>query len=657
MSRTNRQLLNAAFSAALAAAPNSVAARFDSLPSITDYWHLGLDPTGVGDSTAAINYFLGTVKKWARVPNGRYRVTAELVPGDGGGLVGDLRQHFWQYLVNAPALGTVPEIYYDGVGGANSAVLRWSKEPVGTLPTSQPDESQTLHGTGLIGLVINGNGKADFGLYSARAGLGNTYGWLIVTGTNKRGFWFGEMWLDRVGPLFAIHNNGTGGAIGEDLFGWSTQNVVNEVHFDGLFAFKNGRSATYNDVTAPTDGVGWIINCNRTCKITLLHGEMNYGAGAYVSPRAGPNVIECAYFEDNCHFDPAVDDSSTTNSAYALGKCTQPWGMVGYNRHASGDTIQVLFRGIFGAAPGSAPVRYQYIKLTGDKTGGFVQEPDEAWVLSGIFGIKGIDSDFYNYRLEDCQSTLQTSGLLRCLPNNGQPETIVGNVATLYAGNAASGDKSGSSAANLMLLTDALNCARVVKSVTTIDVSHMTATSATGVTIDGHGYSRRLTIDGGAAGRFNASAGTAAIVQRWKSKLTIQNMAVMDRTYFYDADAVLNNCPILRMGSDATAGAALVLDRSNVEVTGTSVVDVSASTAATKIGARLQGNSQLSFNNAGANTVKSFTAGHAIEFGEGSGILRVSITTATATWAAAASVFRDTDGGAGMVMAPNGLNP
>jgi hypothetical protein len=631
-----------------------------SLPLLTNI--IGVDPTGVGDSTAAIQSALSKGVIYF-VPPGRYRITSPLTAVDGAGLVAEPTMWFWQYIGNAPSVGKVAEIYYDGPAAANSAVFQWSKVPVGTLPTSQLDESQTVHGTALVGLVINGNGKADFGVYAARAGLGNNYSHLIVTGTNKRGFFFGEFWLTRVGPLFAIHNNGTGGCIGEDLFSWSTQNVVNEVHFEGLFSFKNGRAVTYNEVTAPRDGLGWVVDTNRTCVFDVIHGELNYGPGLYVSPRAGPNVIKGVYLEDNCYFDPVADAASTTNSAYALGKCTQPWGIVGYNRMSSGDTVQVMFEGIFGSSPGTSPVRYQWIKLTGDASGGFVQEPDEAWVFRGMYGVRGIDSDFYNYSLDNVQASLigASGNITRCLPRAGTSEYVTGPAATLYAGNTQSGDKSGRSNANLMFLADAVACARACKGVVTIDVSAMTSSTnpSTSVVLDGGGITRRITISGGTTGRlpYATADNVAANLTNWRAKLTITGMLAVDRLLATDSQVAIVDCPTVRTGANSDTRAAVVCDNAKVEINGTTVINPSSSTAATKIGMSLAGNSEVSFNNAAAGTIASFTAGHAIEFNTGSGTVRVSLTTATATWAASANVTRNTYGGAGVVIAPNGLNP
>jgi hypothetical protein len=635
--------------------PRRTGIRVETVNVKNDFGAVG---DGVADDTAAIQAALNT-GRWCLVPPGRYRITSTLVYVSGSGLIGE-SSFFWQYNSNSPAVNAASTIYYDGSAGANTCVVRMSRVAVGTLPVHQSDESETLRNACIRGVVIDGNNKAEYGLYAARAGLGNVFDEVVVTGTKKRGFFFGEFWSCEVGKLLAIHNYGSGFSIGEDLFSWATGNIVNAIQWGTLIAFKNGRDAGYHETSAPTDGVGLVIKCNRTNFFENVVSELNYGAGAYISPRAGPNLFKAVYLEDNCHFDPATDAASTTNTAYATGDATQPWGIVGYNRKADGDTVQPIFEGVFGASPGS-PTRYQHIKLTGDTSGGFVQEPSESWVFRGVYGIREIDSAFYNYALDFVQSSLidssATNDLVRCLPYAGTPESVTGSVTTLYVDNTASGDKSGRDASNYMLLADAIECARICKGVTTIDVSSMTLTSATGATLDGRGFTRRLAIEGGTTGRFNNSSGIAATVKNWRARLRIAGMAVLDRMFYVDSHVELDDNPIMRMGSDATTGAAIDADNSRIQINGTSVLSLSASSAATKIGLSVKGNSEVSFNNAAAGTIASYTAGNAIHFDEGGGIVRVSLTTATATWAAAASVARNTGGGAGMIMAPNGLNP
>lgn len=621
--------------------------------------HAGAVGDGVTDDYAAIQGALNTYG-FCFLPRGKYRITQTLTIPNGAWLVGECN-FFWQYRANYPSASQASIIFYDGASGTNSCVINCSTQSVGTLPSPASDESTTLRNVRIEGLVIDGNAKAEFGLYTARCGLGNVFRHITVTGTKKRGFWGGEMWSSEMSHLYAIHNYGSGGSFGEDLFSWSTGCIVNAMHFHTLIAFKNGIDQTYNETSAPTTGVGWIINVNRTCNFFTVVCELNYGAGAYVSPRTGPNLIKGLYLEDNCYFDPVADAASSSTCAVASGAASYAWGVYGYNRSATGATIQTKFESVFGASPGS-PTRYQYIKLTGDTSAGLVAEPIEPWLFEGIYGVREIRSDFYNYGVKFAQAALidssSSADLSVCLPQYGDPESVTGSTTTLYVGNTATGNKSGRDVSNLITFSDALNCARICKGVVTLNVAAMTSTSASSVLgIDGRNFTRRITIDGGTTGRFPNFSGSAVLIINWLAELTIKNMLSIDRTSIIDSKVVFFDCPLIRMGADATTGAALTADNSNVDIGGTTVINNSSSSAATKIGISIQGDSEVSVSNAAAGTITACSAANYINFDYGSGILRVSLTTATATWAGAASITRNTGGGGGMVLAPNGLNP
>ena len=123
--------------------------------SVKDFGAVG---DGVADDTAAIQAALDAGIT-VRVPPGRYRHTSELVWKDGSMLVADVPAFLWQFAANAPTAGQACELFYDGVGGANSCCCRMSKVAVGTLPVYQADESQTLRNAGIVGVLINGTSR------------------------------------------------------------------------------------------------------------------------------------------------------------------------------------------------------------------------------------------------------------------------------------------------------------------------------------------------------------------------------------------------------------------------------------------------------------------------------------------------------------------
>lgn len=592
--------------------------------------------------------------------------TGEIAFANGTKFLGS-GNFFWQFRANPPANGQCTMLKYTGVGGANTAAVRMSRVAVGVLPIFQPDESQTLRGCGIRDLVIDG-GLADFALYSARAGNGNVYDKITVTGSKRQGYFFGEFFSGRLGELIAVHTGGSAGSIGDNIFGWSTGNVCNAMQCDTLLAFKCGVDQTYNEISAPTSSVGWILKPSRTCEFTNVIGELCDGPGMYWSPRAGPNRVVNYYAEDNTYFDAAADAAGTgAGTASGSGRAAQPWGLYGYNRRLNtgdpavdGDTVQPFFDGVFGAAPGG---RRQHIKLTGDKTGAYVQEPSEAWVFGNMYGIFEIDSDFNNYTLSPVQAALidsnPTANITRYLPIVGEPEAFVGTSPTLYAASAKTGDGSGRSAGNRTTLPLAIEMARQFRGVTTIDISAQTSTLGFGAVLSGKGITRKLTLDGGGAARWVNSAGLAAELRAWQSPLIIANMLRVERTRSYDSTIIFQDCPIITMGggADVTVGPAINADNSLIFIRGTSALNLTGAGGAPKQGVGILNGSEVSFDNAAAGSIVGYAAASAIVFDSGSGTLRVSLTTATAVWAAAASVTRNAGGGAGVVLAPNGLNP
>lgn len=597
-----------------------------------------------------------------RIPNGDYILSEELVIGDFSGLAGETNS-FWQYADNPPSGDETAVLRYAGAGGTDTCVVRASKVAVGVLPVHSLDEAESLRGVRLTGVCIDGGGLAEFGLYSARCTPGSVFDTLVATGTTRRGFWFGELFSCKISHLLATYNYGTGGSFGEDLWGWSTENIVNAVSAEFLIAYKNGLDRGYDDATALREGVGWILAWSRSCSVRNLIGELNFGPGLINYCKSGPTSISNLYLEDNCHFDPDTDVASATDTAYADGAAASPWGMVHYNRESptEGDTVQCLIDTVFGAAPGG---RAQHIWLTGDTSGGLVSEPSEPLVIRSMYGVAGLTADFANYALEYAQSALidsnPTTTLDRCLPMAGAPESVTGSVTTLYAAATATGNKSGRDTANYITLEDAEACARVNKGVTTLNVSAFTSTGSTGFpkTLDGRGFTRRMTLEGGGTARMNLNATVALDLLNWSSELTLQNFLVLQRTRVKDGRVLIDDSSLVQgTTGHNTEGAALVVDNANVVVSGTSTINVGATSTADKIGVSVEGGGSVRFTDAAAGTIVSYTTADAIHFGEGGGEVYVSAPSWTATWAREGNLTRGTGGSGGVVFCTDGRNP
>lgn len=621
-----------------------------------EHWAANTSPGSTDMTTAvqaAVNY-----SGWARLRRQTYAVASEIVVPRNGGIIGE-SYSFQQFRANP--LTEVSRLLYIGAGGANTAVVRVSSAPVGTKPVYSSSEVNNLTNVKLSQFMVDGNDLAEFGIYGARCGF-SIFERLVATKTVKRGLFFGEVWSCRVAECVAMHNLGTGFSAGEDLFGWSGGNIVNAVQFDTILTFKNGRSKNYREDVAPKDGVGIINATNRTCVWSNIVAELNYGAGVYQSTRTGPSQMNSLYLEDNCHYNPDTDlASATSGTAMTNGHASHPWGLV---VHVASSNLMNEFDDIFCAAVDS-PTRYQFIRVTAETSGGIAVEPLEPIIFRNAWGVRGIDSAVYSYALEYPQSGLIAASvgdpdLLRCLPRIGVAESIGGPLSTLYAGNTATGDKSGRNSSNLIALADALSVARVCSGVAVINVSAMTATSSpsSSAVFDGTGTSRQVTIDGGATGRINASsADSIALRVSNCPKLTIQNMAVLERVSQVNSRVIYADCPIIRTGSNASADAALTISGGGASIAGTTAINVSTSTAAVKKAVAIERQGAASFDAAASGTLAGFTAGHAITFRGGGGIATVSVAAGTAAWAGSANITRDASGGAGVVIAGGAVNP
>ncbi len=605
--------------------------KLNDFVSVKDFGAVG---DGVADDTAAIQDAINTGKS-VFFPNGKYRITSGLTLVSGSRLFSDSVPFFFQNLGNEPVLNTVPEIYYDGAGGANSFIIRASKVALGTKPVYQADESETLRNSGVSGLFLNGNNKAEYGLYSARAGLGNIYQDLAVTGTKKHGAWFGEFWSAKVSNILCLHNYGCGFTAGVDTFSWAGGNAVNLVEFDTIISYKNGRDTVAWTTANYLDAYGIGLALGRGCNAHNIDAEHNQGVGIMVAPTSGPNRYSNLYTENNC-------------KAGASTERYQTWYQSGVNAFGQ------IFDGMYFLYNDTAPsgnTNAPRIRITGTVPSPFTAQ--DAVVFKRPVGGVVFESSFGEYRVENhaAQSTIR---YVSHYPQYNDVDTISSSQTTLYVDDAETGSGSGIDTSNYLgSLEAALRIAKVVTSITTIDMSAVGTTPASARVLDGIGLSRRLSIVGGTTGRFNAVAGTSCTFKNFTSELTVSNMAVVERCYVTDSKVVFRDIPIMRMDTGSTAGAAVIIDNSSVEFAGTTVINVSGSSAATKIGISVGGNSRVTFSNAAAGTITGHTANHAIDFDEGSGSVHLSLTTATATWGV--SVTYNSGGSGGMVQAPNGV--
>jgi hypothetical protein len=277
-----------------------------------------------------------------------------------------------------------------------------------------------------------------------------------------------------------------------------------------------------------------------------------------------------------------------------------------------------------------------------------------------MYGVRDVDADFYAWGLEYPQSALidanPTTLISRCLPSAGAAESVTGTVTTLYAAATATGDKSGRDTSNYITLEDALACARVNRGVTTINVAAFTSTSASGFpkVLDGRGFTRRMTLEGGNTARINLNATFALDLVNWRNQLLIKDMLILDRTRVRDSQVLITGSN-MRAGpaNHNTAGAALIVDGARVTYDGASAkaINVTPASTATRTGVEVAGGGHLAFVNPAAGTVVAPPT-DAILFGPASGAVYVNESSGVATWCASTHVQ-----GGGLVFAWNGVNP
>lgn len=296
---------------------------------------------------------------------------------------------FFQNIPNdRPAPGSVTELRYVGPGGANSCVVNMSTGAVGDKLGFTDPNTTTLLGSGISNVYINGNGIAEFGLYSSRAGLGNRYDNIIASDCLKFGVWFGDLWTCSVSNVFAIFNYDRGIAIGHDTFGWAGGNIINAVTFRNLQGYANGRDGSFDKATALTSGCGVLVACARGNTFNNVVGELNNGVGIVVATVSGPNIINGAYIEGN---DP------TTGVGLAF---------VGQGGVGSGSSVNFRLNGLYTQGA-------QVVYLTGEPPQGV----ENGVLFDGLYGGGFIESDFGNYEIRRVH-VVTSRDISGTLPNN-----------------------------------------------------------------------------------------------------------------------------------------------------------------------------------------------------------------------------------------------
>jgi hypothetical protein len=334
---------------------------------------------GVIDDFAAFQAFLN-LGITGFLPVDTYKVTQELVFKHGSRLfcAGN-----WSGVASTFSTQGVSRILYDGAGGANSCIVRMSDAAVGVDPASAG--TRDLQNIGLMNVVLDGNDKAEFGLYCVRAWSNNPLEFITVTRTVKHAFWAGKCWNGSPRNWHAYKNRGAGITLGKDTFGWGNAAVDQSV-CTSFFGYFNGcdNSGTplnvFNDVSDTEKEYGIGVFDTRGVVMHNAQAAQNGGAGIYTSPAMNPIQFHGGFCEGNGR------SSGSTAS----------WDIWYQAVLASAHTV---FDGMhLGLTPS--------IKLTGTEPSRLEAGPE----FRNMPFLGTIDADWDNYRIVNCDRNAVFSG-------------------------------------------------------------------------------------------------------------------------------------------------------------------------------------------------------------------------------------------------------
>lgn len=612
-----------------------------------DHWAENSVP-GTTDMADAIQAALAT-KRPVIFRGGTYAVSHEIVINNGHKARG-AGAHWKRRTGYVTTQGAPTVLKWIGADASNTAVVRISRKPVGEEATSiTPPNGDDLVDFEISDIHVNCDNKARFGFYFYRCGNNSTVKNLTSEKARLRNIIMLGVYAGRWGHFGAYESESHGVSVGEDYFGWGSVESTCFAVEASFHLCNNGTNATYVKGTA-TDLAesGGIFEVGRGSQIRIV-SEGNRGRACIIRTKSGSGY---------------TDGATVIVPEYLEANGDGP------HIRLTNDTLGLELRdGFFHPGNAATPsvdrfsgtLKPQDITIDATTTGGGTQDGGQVLRLVNLVGENqgvafGITSDTVRYAVHRCpQGVVFTARR----PGFGDTESIVGGMATVYVGASATGDGSGYDASNLASWADAARILRICRDVVTLDVSSLTSTSipATGAVLNGYGLTREITIDGGLSGRINHASGTLIAASLAGGKWRFQDLVVLERIVAVDADVTLDACPIVRTGANASALAAVEMTSGRLAILPGTVVNVTNSTAATKKAVALGGGAVATFNGAVAGMLASFTAGHAITFREGAGMAVVSVAAATATWAAAANVTRETGGDAGVVIAGGVVNP
>lgn len=455
-----------------------------------------------------------------KLPVGRYRVTDELIIKNRSNLVGS--GNTW----SGSSLDTV--IVYDGTVDPNKAVVRASHSAIGIEPPS------SLINIVLKNLVLDGNGKAGYGLYSGYVTDDSVIENITAINTTQHGIRIEKGWFASYRNIVAKDNYGCGITIGSGFDGWtSNSKQVNSVYFSNLRAHNNGRDQTFDINTNKEWGYGIGLYNGYNVKLRGVTTEQNDGAGLIFKNEYVNCGVDGIYCEGN-------DRRGTGNKAWAIIYIGISTGKAHFLRDVY----------LWGE---HAHTRPQSIWLTGQKP--LLLEIDN--VAHGK-----LKADWDNYNLNT-----QYFGLFGYIEGH-MPRNLTNiyNFTTLYVRNNGDDNNDGRSASTAYsTLAKAVEMAKFVPSITTLDC---TGAIITETTLDFSSITKAITITGGTTATVTNTTNNRGLeILNARYGVTVKDFSSISRLISTNSNVQVENCTLAL--SDNGAWGVLSTRNSDVRVSGT----------------------------------------------------------------------------------------
>jgi len=376
----------------------------------TGFWHrqyngvvnvkwFGAKGDGVTDDTVALQASLD-FNQIVTLPKGKYRITSSLLidptRNRNCGFITDIQPSRYPYTTQEAIVWDGLQeaiIYYDGTVSNTAACISASSEAIGIEPTAT--FNTTIWGLTLQNITLDANGKAGFGLYTARVqdlqldharARGATVAGISINGT----------YSGSASNVRCYLNQGRGFELGaaDIRWGWTAQDKINAFYIYDLHCDANGSDSTFreSDPLLKTNNCGVYFAPHIGCNIYGVVSENNFGANIVFSPSDSGNTIDGIYTELGCKYAP----SGAGTDAVTLGYATKQWGVIFLS------TVNSL-----NAKMANGLCAIDAIWLTGTEPSSARQE--SGFELSNIsLATGGITADWGNYRLINCALELET---------------------------------------------------------------------------------------------------------------------------------------------------------------------------------------------------------------------------------------------------------